>query len=76
MNKIVCLDVNLSVKNKYIEKLTIVNLLWAWNELLLALVFLQSDEKKSLMVGITGFQSRYSLSIPTIMAGMTIATLP
>jgi ABC-type glycerol-3-phosphate transport system permease component len=53
-----------------------VNLLWAWNELLLALVFLQSDEKKSLMVGITGFQSRYSLSIPTIMAGMTIATLP
>ena len=56
--------------------LTIVNLLWAWNELLLALVFLQSDEKKSLMVGITGFQSRYSLSIPTIMAGMTIATLP
>ena len=56
--------------------LTIVNLLWAWNELLLALVFLQSDEKKSLMVGITGFQSRYSLSIPTIMACMTSATLP
>ena len=56
--------------------LTIVNLLWAWNELLLALVFLQSDEQKTLMVGITGFQSRYSLSIPTIMAGMTIATLP
>jgi len=56
--------------------LTIVNLLWVWNELLLALVFLQSDEKKTLMVGITGFQSRYSLSIPTIMAGMTIATFP
>ncbi|MBI3428768.1 MAG: carbohydrate ABC transporter permease [Actinobacteria bacterium] len=56
--------------------LTVVNLLWAWNELLLALVFLQSDEKKTLMVGITGFQNRYSLSIPTIMAGMTIATLP
>lgn len=56
--------------------LTVVNLLWAWNELLLALVFLQSDEKKTLMVGITGFQNRYSLSIPTIMAGMTIATIP
>lgn len=56
--------------------LTVVNLLWAWNELLLALVFLQSDEKKTLMVGITGFQNRYSLSIPTIMAGMTIATFP
>lgn len=56
--------------------LGVVNLLWAWNELLLALVFLQSDEKKTLMVGITGFQGRYSLSIPTIMAGMTIATIP
>lgn len=56
--------------------LAVVNLLWAWNELLLALVFLQSNEKKTLMVGITGFQSRYSLDIPTVMAGMSIATLP
>ncbi len=56
--------------------LGVVNLLWAWNELLLALVFLQSNEKRTLMVGITGFQSRYSLDIPTVMAGMSIATLP
>ena len=56
--------------------LAVVNLLWAWNELLLALVFLQSNDKKTLMVGITGFQSRYSLDIPTVMAGMSIATLP
>ena len=56
--------------------LAVVNLLWAWNELLLALVFLQDNDKKTLMVGITGFQSRYSLSIPTIMAGMVLATLP
>lgn len=56
--------------------LTVVNLLWVWNELLLALVFLQSDEKKTLVVGLTGFQSRYSLDIPTVMAGMSIATLP
>jgi ABC-type glycerol-3-phosphate transport system permease component len=56
--------------------LVVVNLLWVWNELLLALVFLQSDSKKTLMVGITGFQSRFSLDIPTVMAGMSIATLP
>jgi ABC-type glycerol-3-phosphate transport system permease component len=54
----------------------VVNLLWAWNELLLALVFMQSDELKTLMIGITGFQSRYSLDVPTVMAGLTIATLP
>jgi ABC-type glycerol-3-phosphate transport system permease component len=59
-----------------VATLVVVNLLWAWNELLLALVFLQGDDKKTLMVGITGFQSRYSLDIPTVMAGMVVATLP
>jgi raffinose/stachyose/melibiose transport system permease protein len=59
-----------------VATLVVVNLLWAWNELLLALVFLQADDKKTLMVGITGFQSRYSLDIPTVMAGMVVATLP
>ena len=34
--------------------LAVVNLLWVWNELLIALVFLQDDSKKTLMVGITG----------------------
>lgn len=56
--------------------LAIINLLWVWNELLIALVFLQDDSKKTLMVGITGFQSRYNLDVPAIMAGLTLATLP
>jgi ABC-type glycerol-3-phosphate transport system permease component len=56
--------------------LAVVNLLWVWNELLIALVFLQDDSKKTLMVGITGFQSRYNLDVPAIMAGLTLATLP
>lgn len=59
-----------------IATLVVVNLLWAWNELLLALVFLQVNEKKTLMVGITGFQSRFSLDVPSVMAGMAVATLP
>ena len=56
--------------------LAVVNVLWVWNELLIALVFLQDNSKKTLMVGITGFQSRYSLDVPVIMAGLAIATLP
>ena len=56
--------------------LAVVNLLWVWNELLIALIFLQDDSKKTLMVGITGFQSRYSLDVPVIMSGLTLATLP
>jgi len=56
--------------------LGIVNLLWAWNELLIALVLLQDDNMKTLMVGITVFQSHYNLDIPVTMAGLLIATLP
>ena len=59
-----------------IATLGVVNLLWVWNELLIALVFLQDDTKKTLMVGITGYQSRYNLNVPAIMAGLTLATLP
>jgi ABC-type glycerol-3-phosphate transport system permease component len=56
--------------------LGIVNLLWAWNELLIALVFLQDDTMKTLMVGITVFQSHFNLNVPVTMAGLLIATLP
>jgi ABC-type glycerol-3-phosphate transport system permease component len=56
--------------------LAVVNALWVWNELLIALVFLQDDAKKTLMVGITGFQSRNNLDVPTILAGLSLASLP
>lgn len=56
--------------------LIVVNALWVWNELLLALVFLPSDEMKTLMVGITVFQSRYNLDVPVTMAGLLLSTLP
>jgi ABC-type glycerol-3-phosphate transport system permease component len=59
-----------------IATLSIVNILWAWNELLLALVFLQDPSKKTLMLGIAGLKGRYSLDVPTVMAGMTLVTLP
>src|SRR5262249_31950955 len=49
---------------------------WVWNELLIALVFLPSDELKTLMVGITVFRSRYNLDVPVTMAGMLLASAP
>jgi len=54
----------------------IVNFVFAWNELLIALVFLQSDESRTLVVGLTVFQSRFSLDVPVLMAGLTVATVP
>ena len=56
--------------------LVIVNSLWVWNELLVALVFLPREELKTLMVGVTLFQGRYSLNVPVLMAGMLVASAP
>ena len=56
--------------------LVVVNALWVWNELLIALVFMQKDELKTLMVGISSLQSRNYVDIPATMAGLLIATIP
>ncbi|OGO28736.1 MAG: hypothetical protein A2W33_01100 [Chloroflexi bacterium RBG_16_52_11] len=56
--------------------LVVVNSLWVWNELLIALVFMQKDELKTLMVGISSLQSRNYVDIPATMAGLLIATIP
>jgi ABC-type glycerol-3-phosphate transport system permease component len=54
----------------------IINFVFAWNELLLALVFLENEQQRTLMVGLTLFNGLYSLDVPELMAGMTIATVP
>ncbi|HZC69616.1 MAG TPA: carbohydrate ABC transporter permease [Jatrophihabitans sp.] len=54
----------------------IINFVFAWNELILALVFLQNEQQRTLMVGVTVFSGLYSLDVPELMAGMTIATVP
>jgi ABC-type glycerol-3-phosphate transport system permease component len=56
--------------------LVVVNALWVWNELLIALVFLQDDQKRTLMAGLTLFKGHYSVNEPLVMAGTFIAALP
>ncbi|MCS6847872.1 MAG: carbohydrate ABC transporter permease [Anaerolineae bacterium] len=56
--------------------LVIVNGLWVWNDLLIALVLLPRDELRTLMVGITVFGSRYNNDVPVAMAGMLLASVP
>jgi ABC-type glycerol-3-phosphate transport system permease component len=56
--------------------MVVVNALWVWNELLIALVFLQKDDLKTLMVGISALRSRNYTNIPATMAGLVIATIP
>jgi len=55
----------------------IVNAVWVWNELLIALVFLQTEEQRTLIVGIAAsLQKRFNLDVPSLMAGLAIATVP
>ena len=56
--------------------LIVVNSLWVWNDLLIALVLLPQDNLRSLMVGITVFGSRYNNDVPVAMAGMLLASIP
>jgi raffinose/stachyose/melibiose transport system permease protein len=56
--------------------LVVVNALYVWNDLLIAIIFLQDDAKRTLMAGISVFQGRYDNQIPLTMAGMAVASAP
>ncbi len=54
----------------------IVQSLWVWNEVLIAVIFLQDQTLRTLMVGLTLFNSRYRHDVPVVMAGMILAAIP
>jgi ABC-type glycerol-3-phosphate transport system permease component len=56
--------------------LVIVNAIWVWNELLIALVFLQDENRRTLMAGLTLFQGRYATNEPLVLAGALVSILP
>jgi raffinose/stachyose/melibiose transport system permease protein len=59
-----------------IVTVVVVNAVWVWNELLIALVFLQDDNSRTLTAGLTFFQGRFISNEPLVMTGALIATLP
>jgi ABC-type glycerol-3-phosphate transport system permease component len=56
--------------------LVIVQAIWVWNELLIALVFLQNENSRTLIAGLTQFQGRYSTNQPLVLAGALISIAP
>lgn len=50
--------------------------MWIWNELLIAFIFLQKQEMRTLVVGLTSLQGLYSINIPLMMAGAVVVSLP
>lgn len=69
--------INLPLSRPALVTSIIVNAVWVWNELLIALVFLQNEELRTLMVGIAAsLQKRFNLDVPSLMAGLAVTTLP
>ena len=56
--------------------LVVVNALFVWNELFIALVFLQDETVKTLMPGLTLFKGHFTVNEPLVMAGTMLATIP
>jgi ABC-type glycerol-3-phosphate transport system permease component len=56
--------------------IVVVNAVWVWNELLIALVFLQDNSSRTLTAGLTFFQGRFLSDQPLVMTGALIASVP
>jgi raffinose/stachyose/melibiose transport system permease protein len=50
--------------------------LWSWNDLLLPLVFLVTDELRTLPVGMLFFQGKFTIDYGLMSAGVLIISLP
>jgi len=59
-----------------ITTMAVMFFVWTWNDFLLALVTVTSDQLRTLPLGLALFQGRYSTNVPLIAAGAVIATLP
>jgi ABC-type glycerol-3-phosphate transport system permease component len=54
----------------------VLNMLFAWNDVLISLVMMPSAENRTLMVGVTALRGQYFNNIPVFAAGVLIAALP
>ena len=50
--------------------------MWSWNELVIPLFFLQADDVRTLPIGLTFFQGRFTSDTAVLAAGTTLASLP
>jgi ABC-type glycerol-3-phosphate transport system permease component len=56
--------------------LVTLNFLFLWNEFLFSLVILQSDENRTIMVGIAQFQGHFEKNFGIVCAGLLLSMIP
>jgi len=73
---IVFLRIILPLSRSAIITLVVVSVLWVWNELLIALIFLQKTELTTLTVGLIQFQGKFKINQPALLAGILLSMIP
>jgi raffinose/stachyose/melibiose transport system permease protein len=66
----------LPVVRPAILTLVVLFFVWTWNDFLLALVLVSSEELRTLPLGLAFFRGRYAADIPLVSAGATMVALP
>ncbi|MCD6155618.1 MAG: carbohydrate ABC transporter permease, partial [Candidatus Atribacteria bacterium] len=66
----------LPVSGPAVAALFIIDFLATWNEFLMALIFIRSNEWKTVPLGLMSFQGQFGSSFPLINAGVVIAVIP
>ena len=59
-----------------VSTLIVFQFMWTWNAFLMPLLFLQSEELRTVPLGLLFFQGRYNVNYGLVAAGVTLATLP
>lgn len=59
-----------------LQALAVFQFMWSWNELAVPLFFLQTESVRTLPIGLTFFQGRFSTDTAVLAAGTTLASLP
>jgi ABC-type glycerol-3-phosphate transport system permease component len=54
----------------------VLNALFCWNDVLIALLMAPSAEHRTLMVGVTSLRGQYTADVPTFASGVLIAAVP
>lgn len=68
--------VTLPMSKPILISAVVLQVLFAWNEYLFALIFVGSESLKTLPVGLATLSSRAVTDYPAVFAGMTIAAVP
>jgi ABC-type glycerol-3-phosphate transport system permease component len=59
-----------------IATIAVFHFIWIWNDFIWPLVLLQNPNRSTIMVGLLGFQGRFTTDWPTITAGLSLSVLP